>query len=174
MSSEQGGYEPRSFLDETIQSILNDRGRLDFMTVARAMVLQAHLKGAKHSRLLGEQLGISRQTRHNWLKPQAVEEWQKQWADRFSAAYGGRCSPVKAKRTLSDSDWRWIAGVLATTGARTWGLKKAAIEREAARVGSEMPHLRGIHRVTLFRNRVRLTVLGEELRKGLKLQSKPN
>lgn len=166
MVSEQSGEAPGSLLAATIEGILADRGRIDFMTVARAMVLQAHEKGEEASRELAEQLGISRQTRHNWLKPESVAEWQQLWAERLAGARDKGAPPSLVRRKLSAADWIWIAGVLATCGARTWNLKRAAIEREAVRENSGMAHLRGIHRVTLFRNRGRLITLGEELRKA--------
>lgn len=58
---------------------------------------------------------------------------------------------------------RWRARELR---GEVWNKKRAAIEREAAKENSGMAHLRGIHRVTLFRNRGRLVMLGEELRKA--------
>jgi hypothetical protein len=166
MGSEQVCENPGSPLSATIRGILNDRGRLDFMTVARAMVLRAHEKGDEASKVLAEQLEISRQTRHNWLKPESIVEWQKLWTERLAGARDRGTPPTLVRRRLSDADWRWIAGVLATCGAHTWDLRRAAIQREASRENSGMAHLRGIHRVTLFRNRGRLTVLGEEIRKA--------
>jgi hypothetical protein len=166
MVSEQPGDAPGSQLAATIRGILEDRGRIDFMTVARAMVLQAHERGEEASREVAGLLGISRQTRHNWLKPESVSEWQQVWAERLAGARDKGAPPSLVRRKLSDADWEWIAGVLTTCGARTWNLKRAAIEREAVRENSGMAHLRGIHRVTLFRNRGRLMTLGEELRKA--------
>ena len=164
MVSEQPREVEVSSVAATIQGILEDRGRIDFMTVARAMVLQAHQKGEEASRVLADQLGISRQTRHNWLKVTSIAEWHRIWAERLVAARARGAPPSLVRRKLSDSDWRWIAGVLASCGASTWDKKRAAVAREAVRENSGMAHLRGIHRVTLFRNRGRLAMLGEELR----------
>lgn len=166
MVNRQPGEAPGHDLAATIRGILEDRGRIDYMTVARAMVIQADGRGEEASRELAEQLRISRQTRHNWLKPENIEAWRRVWAERLAGARDWGASPSLVRRKLSDSDWRWIAGVLATSGGRTWATKKAAVEREAARENSGMAHLRGIHRATLFRNRGRLTMLGEELRKA--------
>lgn len=110
------------------------------------MVLQAHERGEEASREVAGLLGISRQTRHNWLKPESVE-WQQVWAERLAGARDKGAPPSLVRRKLSDADWEWIAGVLTTCGARTWNLKRAAIEREAVRENSGMAHLRGIHRV---------------------------
>lgn len=166
MVSERPGAIPESQLAATIRGILESRGVIDFMTVSRAMVLQAHEKGEGASREMAELLGISRQTRHNWLKPESVVEWQQQWAERLASARDKGAPPSLVRRKLSEADWRWIAGVLANCGARSWATRRSAIEREAARENSGMAHLRGIHRVTLFRNRGRLVMLGEELRKA--------
>lgn len=166
MVSEQSGAMPGAQLAATIQGILENRGTIDFMTVSRAMVLKAHEEGQEASRKMAELLGISRQTRHNWLKPESVVEWQQQWAERLAGARERGAPPTSIRRKLSDADWRWIAGVLANCGARSWAMRRSAIEREAARENSGMAHLRGIHRVTLFRNRGRLVTLGEELRKA--------
>jgi hypothetical protein len=166
MVSEQPGETPGPQLAATIQGILEERGTIDFMTVARAMVLQAHEKGAEAAREMADLLGISRQTRHNWLKPESVSEWQQQWAERLAGARDKGAPASLIRRKLSDSDWQWIAGVLATFPVRSWNKRRAAIEREAAKENSGMGHLRGIHRVTLFRNRGRLVRLGEELRKA--------
>lgn len=136
------------------------------MTVSRAMVLQAHEKGEEASREMAELLGISRQTRHNWLKPDSVVEWQQQWSERLAGARDKGAPASLIRRKLSDADWRWIASVLANCPVRSWDKRRSAIEREAARENSGMAHLRGIHRVTLFRNRGRLVRLGEELRKA--------
>jgi hypothetical protein len=154
----------RAPVPTVLQGIIRNREWIEFMAVARAMVLKAHACGDDESRRMAERLGISRQTRHNWLKRDDVIEWQAIWARRLASLDPKAAPPTVVRRTIADSEWRWIARVLAEFGGRSWDLKRAAVEREANRPGSGMKHLEGIHRATLFRKRALLTTLGEELR----------
>lgn len=165
MKSEVPDQTPGRSLAETIQGVLKKRGVFDFMTVARAMVLRAHLVGQGGAGLVARHLGIRRQTRHYWLKPESIAKWQKQCAERLASIGNRGAPPEKIRRILAESDWIWIADVLATSGAGTWEKKRVAVARAACRENSGKAHLRGIHRVTLFRNRGRLTALGEKLRR---------
>lgn len=140
------------------------RDRIDFMNVARALVHQAHLKSPESSRVMAENLGISRQTRHNWLQPDSLAEWLVLWEQRLQAARPAGPLPAFVKHRISEADWDWIAEVIATYGGRSWAKKRWAVAHEAAK-DSAKAHLRGINRVTLYRNRDRLTGHGERLRR---------
>jgi hypothetical protein len=91
-------------LNGVVAGILNARDRIDFMTVARAMVLKEHLNGKAASQRIAEQLGISRQTRHNWLKPESVTEWTTIWDARLNAAKSGEPSPKKKQERITEAE----------------------------------------------------------------------
>lgn len=150
-------------LRAVITGVLASRNRIDYLTVARAMVHDAHLKSAEDSRDLAEALQISRQSRHNWIQPESLAEWVKLWEERLEAAKPGGAPPTVVRRRISEDDWSWITGVVNTYGGRSWEKRRQAVEREATKDSSKA-HLRGIARTTLFRNRKLLTGHAERLR----------
>lgn len=143
------------------------------MTVARAMVLKEHLNGKTASQRIAEQLGISRQTRHNWLKPESVAEWTTLWEARLKAAKSKEPSPKKKQERITEAEWRWIALVLANSPGRSWGKKQQSVAYAAGKE-TAFSHLRGISRVTLFRNRAKLVKLGEEVRQNRMITETPS
>jgi hypothetical protein len=136
--------------------IVAARKSMTYMDVARAMVVLAS-RVNRHALLQQAcALGISRQTRCNWLAEDQLtvwlDYWEKRLALRIPAPHGSL--PPK-RRSISEEDWEWMAGVLGSSWARSWGEKREAIA-QAARRNSVRAHLMTIHRVTLWRARHRI------------------
>ncbi len=148
------------------KEILARRHGLDFMTVARALVLSAGLEcSSKRERLnkvseVARCMQISRQTKNNWLK-RDLGEWLGYWERRLDWVAASIPPPVNRKKRITGPDWDWMAGVLVECPGASWKGRQRQIMLAAAR-DPRYGHLRKISEVTLWRNRSRLWVMMEK------------
>lgn len=142
-----------------VDGIFSRRHELDFMTVARALTLKAGIEGpvkdrGRNFRDTARKLKISRQTRNNWLK-RDLAEWLEIWDKRLAAVESKTPPPKKKRARISESEWAWIARVLANAPGASWKQRQKSVVSAAAR-DVLYGHLRGISEVTLWRNRARI------------------
>lgn len=145
------------------QKIIAERQSLDYMTVAKAMVLQAaYTKGRGKAAVLADSLGISKQTRFNWLNRKLLE-WVEEWEQRMLARAPERPPPPPKKRMtrITEDEWQWIRQVLSGSKLRlTWEMRRQIIQGEAGKQPI-YGHLRSISKATLWKNRSRLIEMGK-------------
>ncbi len=135
------------------EKIIARREYLTFMEVARAMIVLASLQDRKSLLAAAELLGISRQTRHNWLNVD-LPGWADFWEKRLNLRTPVPWRQIEPKKQrFSDADWQWIAGRVALCiQTESWELKARAV-RNAARHEPTRAHLMNIDRATLWRAR---------------------
>lgn len=122
------------------------------------MVLLAAIENKRRAVETAEWLGISKQTRHNWLK-RDLAEWLEIWEQRLKSRQDGTPPSMKQREVISEAEWRWMALILRNTPARSWSFRQRTIAAAAAKDPINA-HLRNISRVTLWRNRDKLVALG--------------
>lgn len=140
------------------KAIVANRESMDFMTVAKAMVLGRASFDRGGAIQLARNLGISKQTWHLWFTAR-LEAWVTTWEGRMAARLTGEPPAVRVRQIITDGEWRWMARVLKESPGVSWAKRQNSIAMRAAREPA-FGHLRGISPVTLWRNRVRLTELG--------------
>lgn len=143
------------------REIILQKASLDFMTVAKAMCLLAEIRGRSHSVELGNCLGISRQTRRNWLILK-LPEWVDLWERRICALKEKSPAPKKTTTRITEKEWLWIAKTLAQCGQKSWQYQRDVIYMAAGRE-AEYSHLRNIAKSTLWSNRSKLRRLRDQL-----------
>jgi len=145
--------------------VVAHRDCMSYMEVARAKVVLASLGYWRNPLITAKRLGISRQTKHNWLKPMSLQRWLDYWEKRQAIRGQAPQGAIKARgQRITEEDWVWITETMIRRGlhAASWGCKTATIRDEAQRV-PERAHLMGLSRVTLWRARAKLSGLAEAL-----------
>jgi hypothetical protein len=124
--------------------------------------------GKKASVRLAAALGISRQRRHYWMRGD-LEEWLRLLERRLEM--NGHIPTPRRRSRLTQSDWDWIAQVLAGRRGLRWQTIERIIRNEAA-ASEAHAHLRTISAATLWRHRGEISVrlrehpLGVPFRRG--------
>src|SRR5690606_22993021 len=108
-----------------VQAIIAERVGLDFMTVAKAMIIEAWLQDRDVAEL-ADWLGISKQTRYNWLD-RKLAEWENEWTGRLRARKERSPAAKKRQTKISEAEWRWMAQVLARNPQKSWGFRQRVI-----------------------------------------------
>ena len=140
------------------KAICARRGAIDYMTVAKAMVLGKASLAPKQGRTLASHLGIKKQTWHLWFT-ENLEEWVLYWEQRMKSFDDKPPPPSFRRRVITERDWRWMAQILRNTPRRSWEHRQRTIAARAA-ADPEYGHLRDISHVTLWRHSNLLTELG--------------
>lgn len=138
----------------TIARIIDARDTIAYVTVARAMVLEAALTDPRHDERVADALGIIRQTAYNWLHND-LGEWLDRWEKRMIAVETRAPPPSQKRKRITEPEWCWIAKVLSSASARSWGTRAWAVRRAAGR-DPNYGHLVRMSRVTLFKNRMKI------------------
>lgn len=140
------------------KAICARRGVIDYMTVAKAMVLSKASHAPREARTLARHLEVKKQTWHLWFT-ENLEAWVLYWEERMKAFDDKPPPPSVRRRVITERDWRWMAQILRNTPRRSWEHRQRTIAARAA-ADPEYGHLRDISHVTLWRHRNILTELG--------------
>jgi hypothetical protein len=132
-------------------AIIDRRGSLSYMDVARAIIVLASIEKPDSVISQCDCMRISRQLRHEWLK-KTLGVWADFWERRLSVP---RPAPIRSinprVQKYTEEDWQWISTKVARCiQSESWE-KKAAAVRAAARYEPARAHIMNIDKSTLWR-----------------------
>ncbi len=131
------------------EQIIQARATLSYMTVARAMFLDAYLGNPKRASQVANALGISKQTAFNWVWRDLLP-WVLRWESRLKETGKADRERAGENSQILYEDWVWMADILSKAPRRNREFRVRVI-REAARKDAKYAHLARIHRNTLKR-----------------------